>query len=418
MAWKNGGEKWQKLLTQLITNGQSVAIGIFSINGHLKQANTAMDFFLDTDKINRDPRNSFVNPNFETLAKINHDDQIFEGLLTIGNYSDISYSLDAKIFKQDSEILVFAEVNVPLLFEQNQQMSRLNQEVNNLQRQLMKEKKSLQSTLAELKSTQEMLIHSEKMNALGKLVAGVAHEINNPISFIYSNAFSLEKYTNEMIQSLLEIEKAVRQKGDKELNEFVLEIHNKNEIDYLKEDIPDLIKESKVGIERVKTIVEDLRRFSRLDESAIKRIDLIENINTTLTIAHAEIAKKNIKLSLSAPNSLFINCYPGQLNQALLNMIINATQAINDTGNIWISVTEDQNQVILSIKDDGCGIPDSIAKKIFDPFFTTKEVGQGTGLGLSITYKIIHELHNGEIKVISPSDKGVEFIVTIPKITH
>lgn len=406
---------WAELICELSQQSSSVAIGIFNINGELLDANQAMRYFLDVEIDVLKPKNQFINPDFSYFSSKEYNDMVFEGLMTIGNYTDVSFVLQSRVFKRKDRILVYAEADVPDLFEENKKMSVLNQEVNNLQRQLIKEKKNLQNTLAELKETQQMLIHSEKMNAMGKLVAGVAHEINNPIAFVYSNLFSLDKYVAEVFDAIRQIEKLVELNGNQELNETIVQLMEKYDLDYLEEDISDITKESKIGIERVKTIVEDLRRFSRLDESDIKQVDLIENIRSTISIARSEINRKDIILSLSTPDSLQVDCYPGQLNQAILNVLMNAVDAVNNGGHISMSVAEGEKNIDIEVKDDGHGIPDDLKNRIFEPFFTTKPVGSGTGLGLSITYKIIHDLHKGTIEVESTLQQGTIIKLSIPK---
>jgi signal transduction histidine kinase len=180
------------------------------------------------------------------------------------------------------------------------------------------------------------------------------------------------------------------------------------------EDIADMAKESRMGVERVKTIVEDLRRFSRLDESAIKQIELIENIRSTISLVRAEINNKNIDFRFNSPEKLEIECYPGQLNQAILNVLINAIQAVDERGKVELSVNRVADDVVISIADNGPGIPNDIKSRIFEPFFTTKPVGSGTGLGLSITYKIICDLHHGSIDVESELNKETNFILKLP----
>ena len=406
---------WADLICDLSHQGYSVAIGIFNTNGRLLDANQAMCYFLDTDPSSLKPKNQFINPDFSFFSSVEHNDLVFEGLMTIGNYTDISFVLQSRVLKRNNRILVYAEADVPDLFEANKKMSVLNQEVNNLQRQLIKEKKNLQSTLAELKETQQLLIHSEKMNAMGKLVAGIAHELNNPIAFVYSNLFSLEKYVAEVFDTIRQIEKQVEQLGHQELLETITQLREKNELNYLEEDISDMTKESKVGIERVKTIVEDLRRFSRLDESDIKQIDLIENIRSTVSIVRAEIARKNIHYQYIGPLQLLLECYPGQLNQAILNVLINAIDAVQPDGHISLIVTDKTDKITIEVTDDGHGIPEEIKIRIFEPFFTTKPVGSGTGLGLSITYKIIHDLHKGTIEVESSLQQGTKIKLLIPR---
>ena len=409
---------WADLICELSHQAYSVAIGIFNTNGQLLDANQAMRYFWDVEIDGLKPKNQFVNPEFSTFVNNGSDKLVFEGLMTIGNFNDISYVLNAKVFRRNDLILVYAEADVPLLFDENNKMSALNQEVNNLQRQLIKEKKNLQSTLTELKETQQMLIHSEKMNAMGMLVAGVSHELNNPIAFVYSNLFSLEKYVAEVFDAIRQYEKVAELNGNQELIETIKQLREKNDLDYLEEDISEMTKESKVGIERVKTIVEDLRRFSRLDESDIKQVDLIENIRSTISIARAEISKKNIDFQFTSPDHLTIECFPGQLNQAILNVLINAVQAVDDGGKVSLTVSKSDKNIVISVKDNGPGIPSEIQQRIFDPFFTTKPVGSGTGLGLSITYKIINEIHNGHIQVLSETNEGLEMKLIIPMKQH
>jgi two-component system, NtrC family, sensor kinase len=398
---------WSNLICELSSTGHAVALGLFNIEGKLLFANAAMCYYFNTNETELQPKNFFVNPQFDSFLE--GEGLVFEGYTTIGNYADSSFVLLAKVYKQSDQVFVFAEPNVPELFENNLKLSDLNQQVNNLQRQLIKEKKALQNTLVELKETQQMLIHSEKMNALGQMVAGVAHEVNNPISFVYSNLHSLQNYISELYQSYIQVEALIGKTENEALIAETASIRKKNEVDFLMEDITEMTKESKVGIERVRNIVEDLRRFSRLDESNIKHIDLIENIRSTIAIAKAEINKKSIDFSFTAPEKLMADCYPGQLNQAILNVLINAIQAVGEKGKVDLSVAQSGENAVIAISDNGPGIALEIQQRIFDPFFTTKPVGSGTGLGLSITYKIIHDLHKGSIEIESAPGQGSVF---------
>ncbi len=415
MSNYNSISDWNDLIPSLLLKGRSIAVGVFDLKGIMLDANQAMCYFLDTNIAENTPKNSFVNPEFCSFVNNVVEGKVFEGLMTIGNREAINYSLSANVFRRGDNIMVFAEADVLNLFFENDRMSLLNQQVNNLQRLLIKEKKTLQETLSELKETQLMLVHSEKMNALGQLVAGVAHEVNNPIAFVYSNLFSFEKYISEFVRAYKQLEELIVENCNNELVNLALEIRAKNDLDYLIDDISDMTKQSKIGVQRVKTIVDDLRKFSRLDESAIKNIDLIGNISSTVAIAGLEFSKRNIQYKLIAPEQLIVECYPGQLNQALLNIVLNAAQAIESKGNITISVKEDKTNALITVADNGCGIPENIKNKIFDPFFTTKPVGSGTGLGLSITYKIITELHKGIIEVDSMVGHGTSFTISIPK---
>lgn len=406
--------KYQNRLNSFLQHGKSIAIGTFDPNGRLRSANAAMCYFLNTNLIELKPKNKFINPDFSTFTSNSDSEIIFKGLITIGNQQDISYALNSEVYSYDGKILIFAEADVPLLFEDNKKMSVLNQEVNNLQRQLIKEKKNLLRTLEVLRETQQMLIQSEKMNALGKLVAGVAHEINNPVSFVYSNLFSIEKYVNEICESNRQIDELIQLKANNELIAAVAEIRQKRDLQDLLVDIADMTTESITGIERVKSIVTDLQKFSRLDEAEIKEIDLIENVKSTVNILHSEIARKQIDFRQTGPEKLLVECYPGQLNQALMNVLMNAIDAVETNGQVSMNVCEENDKVSITISDNGSGISDEIKDKIFDPFFTTKPVGSGMGLGLSITYKIIHELHHGSIEVKSDPFENTSLKLTIP----
>ncbi len=408
---------WDEVITRLKMASNTTAIAFYNDKEQLLDANTVMRKYLGIVDLSQDTPHSLVNPSLKYLLKARPDkeNRIFEGMLTIGNYTDISYVLKAQVFRKNDVICIFAEADTLTMFQENKKMSRLNQEVNNLQRQLLKEKTKLERTLNELKETQQMLIHSEKMNALGQMVAGVAHEINNPISFVTNNLYELKKYATEIFDAFYELENKIKSTDISEMISLFSDIKEKYDFDDISEDITDVISESQSGVKRVKNIVKDLRRFSRLDESERKNIDLVENIKSTLSIIKPEIDKKYIDFKIEAPESLFLDCYPGQLNQALLNILINAIYAVEEKGKIKLALYTKDKQTHILIEDNGCGISDEKINEIFNPFFTTKPVGTGTGLGLSITYKIITDLHKGTIKANSKLNKGSSFMITIPQ---
>jgi signal transduction histidine kinase len=271
----------------------------------------------------------------------------------------------------------------------------------------------LEATMYKLKSTQSQLVESEKMASLGQLTAGIAHEINNPINFVYSSVVPLTKD----IEEIKELYHSCKKFNDLPQNHKNLEELNKkfDELnpDYLFSEIQSLLTGIKEGAERTKAIVAGLRNFSRLDENEIKPIDIHEGLDSTLMLLRNKL-KTRIEIIKNYGNIPKVECYPGKINQVFMNIINNASQAIENEGKITISTWQENTNIYISIKDDGHGFDETVKSKIFEPFYTTKDVGQGTGLGLAISYGII-ENHHGKIEVNSAPGKGSEFIICLPK---
>ncbi|MBD2212130.1 PAS domain S-box protein [Nostoc linckia FACHB-104] len=290
--------------------------------------------------------------------------------------------------------------------------------------QLQQQAIELAQTLKQLQTTQSQLIQSEKMSSLGQLVAGVAHEINNPVSFIYGNLAHANNYTHQLL-NLIQLYQSNYPNPVGEIQQEIEAL----DLDFLIDDIPKLFSSMEAGAGRIRQIVDSLRTFSRLDEAELKSVDIHKGIESTLMILDHRLKLKpnqrQIQVIKDYGNLPLVECYAGPLNQVFLNILANALDALEDSliqGKLihnqpQISICTQQlpsKQIVIRISDNGPGIPEQVRQKLFDPFFTTKAVGKGTGLGLSISYQIITERHGGSLQCISSPNEGAEFIIEIP----
>jgi signal transduction histidine kinase len=271
----------------------------------------------------------------------------------------------------------------------------------------------LETLVNKLNEAQGQLLQSEKMASIGQLAAGVAHEINNPIGYINSNLGTLEKYIKNLFSIVEAFELAETQLDIRSDSHIKLQALKKQlDIGFLREDIFTLMNESKEGVERVKNIVQNLKDFSHVDESAWQWADLLKGLDSTLNVVWNELKYKAevIKEYGELPQ---VECLPFQLNQVFMNMLVNAAQAIDTRGTITIRTGTFQNEVWVEFSDTGHGIQPENLDRIFEPFFTTKAVGKGTGLGLSLSYSIVRK-HHGRIHVASEVGKGTTFRILLP----
>ncbi|NJL01111.1 MAG: sensor histidine kinase [Spirulinaceae cyanobacterium SM2_1_0] len=293
-------------------------------------------------------------------------------------------------------------------------------------RQAVEEKRQLEQTLTELRETQSQLVQAEKMSSLGQLVAGIAHEINNPVNFIYGNLLYVQEYVN----GLLTVLKAYQSHYPQVVAE-IADLAEENDLDFLQEDLPRVLDSMKAGAERIRQIVLSLRNFSRLDESDLKATDIHEGLDSTLLILQHRLREKPgfapITLKREYGDLPLVYCYPGLLNQVFMNILSNAIDALKASRAqleplatplapeiVIQTCVLDEHWVEIAIADNGSGIPDSVQQQIFNPFFTTKPVGEGTGLGLSICYQIITERHRGKLECQSELGQGTTFRIRIP----
>jgi two-component system NtrC family sensor kinase len=297
----------------------------------------------------------------------------------------------------------------------------------------------LELALQELKSTQSQLIQAEKMSGLGQLVAGIAHEINNPVNFIYGNLSYADSYTKELL-GLVEMYRQTYAEPTEAIAEKLTEM----DIDFLTQDFVKLVSSIRLGAERIQKIVQSLNKFSRSDEEGCKFVDIQEGIDSTLLILQSRIKASSLRPEIIVEKHYGdlpqVECYAGQLNQVFMNLLSNAIDALDEDAQehgSWQIISDRPqwvrpdgkvsriviktelvggDRLLIKISDNGQGVPDNIRNRLFDLFFTTKPVGKGTGLGLSISYQIVTEIHHGRLSFNSELTKGTEFIIDIPLV--
>jgi predicted ATPase/signal transduction histidine kinase len=332
-------------------------------------------------------------------------------------------NLMAQAFTSDRlEILNLLTAQAAISLQNAQLYNTLEQKVQKRTQEIHDKNQDLSQTLLELQQTQSQLIQTEKMSSLGQMVAGVAHEINNPVNFIYGNL----KYTSEYTQQLLDIIQ-VYQSCYPEPCPEVQEKLEDTDLEFLGQDLPKMLSSMHMGADRIRTIVLSLRNFSRLDEAEMKPVDIHEGIDSTLLILQHRLTSRNrpdIRVVKNYAQLPKVICFASQLNQVYMNLLSNAIDALMIDANnhhsdvipeiIIQTELSNESHVVIRISDNGSGIPESLQQKIFDPFFTTKPVGSGTGLGLFISYQIVVDKHHGKITCHSSAHQGTEFTIEIP----
>lgn len=306
--------------------------------------------------------------------------------------------------------------------QRTHELQQANQQLQQSEAQLKSQAAELEQVLQTLQSTQLQLVQTEKMSGLGQLVAGVAHEINNPISFIHGNIEHASCYYRDLLD-LIHLYQQTYPNPSSAIKDKIAAL----DLDFLEPDLKKLLQSLQTGSNRIAEIVKSLRSFSRLDESEFKEVDIHENLDVILMLLQnrfkANEQENSIEVIKTYSQLPLVYCSPGDLNQVFINILNNAVDALDEAHGqehthlsrcIWISTEQlSDNRISIQIRDNGCGIPASIQQQIFNPFFTTKTVGKGTGLGLSISYRIV-ENHGGQICVKSKPAWGTQFSIELP----
>ncbi|MEX0268018.1 ATP-binding protein [Leptolyngbyaceae cyanobacterium UHCC 1019] len=363
-------------------------------------------------KLTQIAQRSTKESNFDLQAPVNSNDEI--GSLA-RSFNQLIASMKQLLEQQQTANQQLADYSQTL----ESKVEERTQELGNKNSQL-------QDLLEKLHQSQVQIVQSEKMSSLGQLVAGIAHEINNPVNFIYGNLAHVQDYAHNLL-SYIQLYQKHYPTPPAEIAQEAEEI----DLEFLQEDLPKLLSSMQIGTDRIRQIVLSLRNFSRMDEADFKAIDMHEGLDSTLLILQHRLKAKpespEIEVIKNYGDLPLVECYAGQLNQVFMNILANAIDAIDELnakrtyqereenpGRLTLQTSVVSHWVKIAIADNGSGIPEAIKKQVFNPFFTTKPVGKGTGMGMAISYQIIAEKHGGKLDCFSSPGKGAEFVIQIP----
>jgi PAS domain S-box-containing protein len=383
---------------------------VAGFDGYFKSVNPAFETTLGytMDEMLSRPWIDFVHPD-------DKDATIAEGKKL--NLGAVTLYFENRYLCKDDTYRWLSWTAVPVVSEQRiYAAARDMTERRRVEEQLREAIKSERQAQKSLRSAQSTMVQAEKMAALGQMVAGVAHEINNPLSFVSNNVAVLQRDLRGILR-LLELYRGadtmIEQVNGSLLTQ-IRDVSKEMDLAYAMGNLQDLLTRSRDGLKRIQQIVKDLRNFARLDESDLSEVNLNDGIQSTITIIQGHAKKHGVQLVSELGNLPNVLCYPAKVNQVVMNLLSNAIDATPNNGQVTVRTRADNNSSVrIEVSDTGSGIDPVIREHIFDPFFTTKPPGQGTGLGLSISYGIIRD-HNGSIDVQSEVGKGTTFTVTLP----
>jgi two-component system NtrC family sensor kinase len=409
------------LLTSFLASSKVTHLVLLDRDGRVRFASNALTDCLGTDAskmTGRDFRDFVTAPDSVMISRcLSGDDALPVDLilLNIVGQDQSPYSIRCRIALVDEGFLLLGEAPQDVNFSLQKELLQLNNRLSVLSRENVRKGRELAKALADLKKTQSMLVHQEKMASMGQMTAGIAHEINNPLAFVLGNEQVLKRdfadllaFINTMRTILPEIESF-----SPRIHTEIISMAGEVGLEYLSEAVPRKIEANIEGLERVKRIVLDLRNFSRLDEAEEKYCHLAEGIESTIRFLGSLLQEHGVTIETDFARLPQLLCSPGSLNQAISNVLANAIQASKPGQTVRVSTHLDGEWYSIEVADNGIGIPAEHVTKVFDPFFTTKPVGSGTGLGLSIAHQIV-AAHHGRIEIESLPGSGTTMRILLP----
>jgi len=411
-------------LRALLADSESVAYARFAPDGALLDANARFLRVCGASSESADiALPSIALPNIVAVGQRDEMLRLLEGGVAATEWRNVHFgvgeavpvSLRVTWVRDGEDLILVGEPPVSDTEATQHMLVKLNHRVSELARENAKKSADLERALAELQQAQMMLVHREKMAALGRLTAGVAHELNNPLAYIRNNIYLLRHGVDALIdlanivgENLDAIELA--QPG---LFERLMAQIEVTDLPRVGGQAPALVNSIDEGVNRAAELVAELRTFSRVDEASVKTVDLNDSLRPVVDFIGLQVKEAEASLSVDWGTVPPLTCHPGSLNQAVLNLLSNAIQANTPGGRVGLATLVQGDEALIQVTDDGPGVPDDIVQRVFDPFFTTRPVGQGTGLGLSIAHTLV-AAQNGHITVGRSSAGGAEFTIHLP----